>query len=101
MLGAEVGTAFTAVVQRVFATGHAEQVEYALDVPGGRRWFLADIKPIEDAAGKRTAVMIARDITERRETEEALARSEERYRLAARATRDRLWDCDLRTGVVV
>ena len=36
-----------------------------------------------------------RDITERKETEEKLRKSEERYRLVARATNETIWDVDL------
>ena len=45
--------------------------------------------------GGDTVVFFARDITDRRLAEEALARTEERYRLAARATNDALWDWDI------
>jgi len=41
---------------------------------------------------------IVRDITKRNRTAEALRRSEERFRLVARATKDVLWDCDIRSG---
>ncbi len=43
---------------------------------------------------------IIRDISERKQTEEALRRSEERYALAARAANDGLWDWDLETDTV-
>jgi PAS domain S-box-containing protein len=40
------------------------------------------------------------DITERKQTEQALARSEERFRLITRATTDVLWDWNLTTNGV-
>ena len=43
---------------------------------------------------------IIRDISERKQTEEALRRSEERYALAARAANDGLWDWNLETDTV-
>ena len=43
---------------------------------------------------------IVRDISERKRTEEALRRSEQRYALAASAANDGLWDWDLKTDEV-
>jgi PAS domain S-box-containing protein len=45
-------------------------------------------------------VVVARDITARREAEQRLRESEERYRLVTRATQEIMWDADLRTGRV-
>ncbi|HVV82252.1 MAG TPA: ATP-binding protein [Kofleriaceae bacterium] len=101
VLGPEAGPAFTARVKRAFATGDTEHLEYPLELPGGRRWFLADLKRVVAPGGGTTVVFVARDITERRAAEEALGRSEERHRLAARATNDAMWDWDVRTDRVM
>ncbi|MBA3456297.1 MAG: PAS domain S-box protein, partial [Deltaproteobacteria bacterium] len=96
----EAGAPFTAMVKRVYATGTVEHMEYPLTIDGVRRWFFADIKRVgqNDAM---TVVFFGRDITERRATEDALARSEERYRLAALATNDVMWDWDLASDMVM
>ncbi len=43
---------------------------------------------------------LQQEITERRQTEEALRKSEERYALAAIGANDGLWDWDLKTDVI-
>ena len=91
----EAGAPFTAMVKRVYATGCVEHLEYPLELGGVRHWFSADIKRVGTPEAGMTVVFFARDITDRKRTEEALARSEERYRLAAKATQDLLWDWDL------
>jgi diguanylate cyclase (GGDEF)-like protein/PAS domain S-box-containing protein len=66
----------------------------------------ASIVPIEltvsrmETAKTPTFTAIIRDISERKQAEEKLRRSEERYSLAAWASNDGLWDWDLRTDEV-
>jgi PAS domain S-box-containing protein len=56
------------------------------------------ISPIKDAEGKVIRVSaVARDITERLRAEDELRKSEERFRLLARASNDVVWDHDLLT----
>ncbi len=63
---------------------------------GEELWLDLDIVPLTDEQGQPTHwITVARDVTERHRAEQALAASEERFRLAARATRDVLWDWDL------
>lgn len=53
------------------------------------RWFEATGKPIFDKSGSVTgAVIVARDITDRKNTEDQLKQSENKYRLLAENARD-------------
>ncbi|MDB4943181.1 MAG: hybrid sensor histidine kinase/response regulator [Labilithrix sp.] len=97
VLGEEYGAPLTALVRRVFDSGQTEQYEYSLQIAGETRWFLADVKRVR-AGDTHTVVSFARDISERKRAEQALHTMEERYRLAAHATNDVLYDHDLRTG---
>ncbi|HEX4834859.1 MAG TPA: PAS domain S-box protein [bacterium] len=45
--------------------------------------------------GRKAALVVAQDITERKRAEEALRESAERFRLVARAASDAVWDWDL------
>ena len=73
VLGAELGGMLLGIFQRVIARRQAERVEYALDLPQGKRWFLARLSPVpaEDGAC-RSVCMLTHDVTERKDAEEAL-----------------------------
>jgi PAS domain S-box-containing protein len=63
---------------------------------------LVSAAPIKDGEGRLNgAVAITVDITERRQAEVALQKSDERFRLAARASNDAIWDWDLITDVIL
>ncbi len=56
---------------------------------------------IRDEHGREMAIVgVARDMIQRKEAEQALKESEERYALAALGANDGLWDWDLRRGGV-
>lgn len=67
---------FLGFVRDAIASGELQRIEYELDVPLGRRWFegrcLRSERPIQ---GKRAAIFVARDITDRKLAELELARS--------------------------
>lgn len=60
------------------------------------KWWDIAISPITNVSGNvRRLLIVSRDITEQRTTEQRLRETAERYRLAARATSDAIWDVDL------
>jgi len=68
---------------------------------GEYRYMLVRAAPLLRADGSvREWVGVHTDLTTRRRAEEALREAEERYRLAARATNDAIWDWDLSTDEI-
>ena len=58
---------------KIMKEGKGGRFEDAFELPAGRRWFSSDIQPVKDESGNITGVQVlSDDITERRQTEEAL-----------------------------
>ncbi|MCJ2083506.1 PAS domain S-box protein [Methylobacterium sp. J-090] len=68
---------------------------------GTERWVAAKGQAFFDRDRALRFIGTTRDITENRRAEQALRETEERYRLAARATNDAIWDWDLTTNHVL
>jgi len=68
---------------------------------GVERWVSATGQTLFAEGRPVRLIGTARDITASRRAEEALRETEERYRLAARATNDAIWDWDLVTNHVL
>jgi PAS domain S-box-containing protein len=89
------------ILQTVNAGGRIDQFETVRVTKTGQRINVSlSIAPIKDSSGKIVGFSdISRDITERKQTEEALQASEERLRLAHRAAQIGAFEWNIRTGV--
>jgi diguanylate cyclase (GGDEF)-like protein/PAS domain S-box-containing protein len=89
--------------QRLVHNGESvvNRIEFNPTPDGRARWLSTTKVPIKDAAGRVISMVgISHDITQRRQAEEALRQSEERFRLMSWATKDAVWDWDLKTHLI-
>jgi PAS domain S-box-containing protein len=83
------------------AEGCANDERFHVRRDGTRFFANGSVRPLHDAQGNVTGfIKIARDETGRRAAEAVLRETEQRYRLAAKATNDAIWDWDLATNHV-
>lgn len=89
--------------ERVMASGQTEQLEEEVSFPDGRRaHWLSTKSPLRDTDGVVVGLVgTSLDITDRKAAEARHLEVEERYRLAAHATNDAIWDWRISDGQVI
>jgi PAS domain S-box-containing protein len=93
----------TKILETLKMGGRIENFETVRVTKTGKRINVSlTISPIKDSSGRTVGCSgIARDITERKRSEEVLLKSEERFRLAAQAGKMFAYEWDIATDVVV
>jgi two-component system cell cycle sensor histidine kinase/response regulator CckA len=89
------------LLESVKAAGTWDAEFRSLAPDGSVRWLHGKGAVFPDESGRSVRMSgVNFDITDRKHAEEALRQSEERFRLAVKATNDAIWDIDLVTGTV-
>ena len=99
---AEDRSATKATIERAFREREPFAFEERIVRPDGTvRRLYSEGKWIFDAAGELLRLVgVCQDVTERKQADDKLRGSEERFQVAAKATNDAIWDWDLATDAV-
>ncbi len=91
-----------AVWRECLSTGAPYRVEYRLRHHSGQfRWVLVRAQPMRDGKGAITRWYgTCTDVDDLKRSDGRIRELEERYRLAAKATSDAIWEWDLKTGTL-
>lgn len=91
---------YSATDAEVMRSGRPAIVEQRIPLNSGERMFQTIKVPWRSGDEIIGVIGFSRDITARLDAEARLREQEERYRFAARATKDAIWDWDLASGQV-
>ena len=98
---AELARKFFADEQKVISSGEPllDIEEYVVDVSGNKKWLSTSKVPLRNDQDEVIGIVgVARNISERRRVEVALAESESRWNFALEGAGQGVWDHDLKHG---
>ncbi len=88
--------------RRIMKSGQVEVVEESISDPAGTRVYLSAKAPYRDAEGRVIGLVgVTKEITERKQAENALKKSEERFRIAERLAKMGHFEWDVVDNVIV
>lgn len=99
----ELAAQYYADDQMVIQSGQAilDREEPNIDSAGQLRWFSTTKVPLRDSQGQVIGLVgMSRNITERKQMEETLRQSEERFALAVQGSNDGIWEHDMVNNVI-
>ena len=79
------------------AFDHGEAAVYEAFSPGVQAWFVNYLCPMNQEGSERSAILLSRDITERRAADQLLNQTIERLELAVHGATDGIWDYNIAT----
>ena len=96
----ELASQFRENVLSIMARGETEIVyeDSVNQQTGEARHFRSIKKPLKDATGKSQILVIAIDVTDLRRAQKQISESEQRLSFVLQATREGVWDWDLKTN---
>ncbi|ARS91498.1 PAS domain-containing sensor histidine kinase [Natrarchaeobaculum aegyptiacum] len=91
----------TDAIDTALETDSVTTVEYTLEVPAGERWFESRVAPVDGVIdGSRAAVVVARDVTDQRQTLEELRTREAHLTQAQAVANLGSWYKDIPSDVI-
>lgn len=86
-----------ALIEEALATGKPQVIDYSLGIRGKKAWYSTTISPLNE----NEVLSVVRNITESKQSEEALRESEKRYRNLFANANDGILLIDIETATII